>query len=201
MRPTIEELKSPNYFLLHKVDHREFNTFSDNLAWKNLYLKMAYWSLLSAFVLATTLLIFQIEASILTKLLWTTLGFFTAIVLVLPHEFLHFLSYKYFGAQDVKINFYLSKTYVLTKADQFVVGKREIFWIALIPFMVITIIGLCFFITAGENWQIAISTSLLFHTSICQADFRMVDFCFDKDGNVFHFDDLKKNATYFYRIR
>ena len=201
MRPNLEELQSSKYVLLEKVRHTEFNTFLDSRGWKNAFLKLIYRSILLAFLVLTVTQVIQFEASILTKLLFTAIGFIAALLILPLHELLHMLAYKFFGAPNVRIHLYLSRAYILAKADQFVVGKRELIWIALIPFIIITAGGLLILLITGGIWSITTSALLLFHTSICQADFRIVDYCIDHEGKVFMYDNLEQETTYFYRTQ
>ena len=121
-----------------------------------------------------------------------------ALSLLPLHEYIHLLTYKYFGAKNVTITPYIRHMYVLTQADQFVVGKKEMKWIASTPFLFISTVGLILLYFITDLWQISISSMVLFHLTLCLADFRILNYFISSNSQKVMYSDIQKDVTYIY---
>jgi hypothetical protein len=98
----------------------------------------------------------------------------------------------------VTITPYFRQCYVLTRAHHFVVGKEDLKWIALLPFVVISATGFILLLILDNPGQIAMSTTILFHATLCQSDFRILDYFRTSPSELLMCDDLNEGVTYIY---
>jgi len=198
MRLTPQSLKDQNFKLLEKVDHDNFSLFIRQQRKKFSTINLVYWLFVICFLAMTGYYFFDSTTSIFFKLLFLGLGVIIAFVLTPLHEFIHFLAYKCFGAENVTIKSYNMLGYMLTNADQFVVSKREMKWIATAPFLIITTIGIILLYFLNDMIQISISSMILFHTTLCHADFLILNYFLDSESDIFMYDDIQDESTFIY---
>jgi len=198
MRLTPEKLQQ-NFTLHEKVDASNFNAFIKKQGWKSYKWRILFWSLILIFIVITASLILATNKPILQRLAFAALGILIASLLVPFHEFIHFLMYKLFGARDVSLSFYPRKGYALTRANRFVVNGREMKWIALAPFFIISSSGMLLLFFWDDVWKIAVSAMILFHATLCHADFLIVDYLLEDDAEILMYDDVEEGVTHIYR--
>lgn len=193
-----ESLLKQGYSLSETIKHQELNIFISNHKWKFSLLHIAYVSF-SFMLLALTvyLIVFSLN-SIISSLLYSTLGVLISFLLIPIHELIHCAALKSFGAKRVTILPNFSQYYYLTISHHFLVGKNEIGWISLLPFILVTGIGFILYYFTSSNWQIVIISAILFHTSICSTDFRIVDFFYSKEKEYKMYSDIEENETYLF---
>lgn len=199
MQPTPETLKEFEFIFHEKVKHTQFSTFLSKHRWKGSRLYVIYIGIVLFFVIMTTAFFILSSSPIIYRFIYAGLGVVLTFVLVPLHEYIHLLTYKYFGAKKVTITTHFRKWYVLTHADQFVVGKREMKWIALMPFMILSICGLAILWFVNDLFQLSISALLMFHTSLCHADFLVLDYFSRSEDKIVMYDDVKEGVTYIYK--
>jgi len=199
MQLTPEKLQQQNFMLLEKVEHAEFNAFMRKHSWNSSIFKVAYFMIVLLFSVMTIGLIIQSKHPIIQRILFASLGVLIALILIPFHEYIHYLVYKHLGATNVKITSYWSQGYVLTKADQFVVSKKEIKWIASAPFLIISAIGIMSFFFLTDLWQISVCSMILFHATLCYNDFRILDYFLVRDSDIYMYDYVQEGVTYFYK--
>jgi len=199
MQLTPESLSNHGFVLHEKVKHTQFSTFLSKHRWQGSKLHLIYLSVCFLLVILNSLFIILSLSPAIYCFTYSGLGVVLAIFLIPLHEYIHLLTYKYFGAKKVAIKTFLKRRYVLTHADQFVVSKREIKWIALMPFIALSMSGLSILWFVDDLWQVFISAFLLFHVSLCHADFLILDYFLSSKDETAMFDDLKNDVTYIFK--
>jgi hypothetical protein len=191
-------LLKQGFKLSETINHKAFNTFILRRKWQYSILHLSYILMSSCFFALTLYLIAYNPDSILYGLLLSGCGILFSFLLIPLHESIHYVMFKFFGAKKVFIKPYLSQFYFLTISHHFAIGKEEIKWIALMPFMTITALGFILFFFSNYQWQIVIISAILFHTSICSSDFRLVDFFISKEKEYKMYTDNNEDMTYLY---
>lgn len=199
MRLSTQSLQNQNFKLLEKVEHTKFNDFLHNETWKSSLLQFLYYLFILFLGLLTLWSIWLSNQSILQIILFIAAGVVFGLFIVPLHEYIHYKMYKYLGASNVKIKTYLREGYVLTKADKFVVSKKEIKWIAPAPFIVISAVGAILMLIVSDLWLISVCTMFFFHATLCYSDFRILDYFLSRNEAIFMYDNIQEEATYIYQ--
>ncbi len=124
---------------------------------------------------------------------------FTAGVVV--HEGLHGLAYKLIGAPRVSYGVNWKWLYFYAVADRFVVSGSRFFFVALAPFVVITLfVAIMLAVNTSIETKWFLFGILLFHTAACSGDFAILDFCvrYSSRGTILTFDDVSEGKSYFF---
>ncbi len=120
------------------------------------------------------------------------------VVLVPFHEALHGLVYKAIGATDVRYNISLRQFYAYAIAHNFVADHRQFAWVALAPFLVISML----LVMAAAFWpplRFVLVGTLLVHTAGTSGDFAMLNYLWlNRHQEVFTYDDAVSHTSYFY---
>jgi hypothetical protein len=198
-----ERLEENGYILLDEMNHKDIVPFVKIFLHKRTwYSSFYYLSIIVSFLL---LLIFCIKfylsghLTIAKILLQMLVGFLVTLALVPVHELIHALAYKLAGAKKTSFDYNLKKFYFLAIADKFVTGKQEFKFIALAPFLIISIALLIVSFLKGEPWKITLYTTLLIHTMACAGDFALLSyFEFYKKKEVVTYDDKENKVSFFY---
>ncbi len=126
-------------------------------------------------------------------------GVFISFLLMPLHEYLHVLAYKSMGAKNTSYDANLKKFYFMALADRFVADKKEFAIIALTPFIVISSILVLGIIFLPICLKVMMSSTLVFHTSMCSGDFGILNyFEFNKDKDIVTYDNVPNKISYFY---
>lgn len=125
------------------------------------------------------------------------LGFF---VLLPIHELIHAAVFKYYGAQKVGFGGSWKSMIVYAYAQRFVHNGRELFWVAIMPFLVISaglIAGWLIWPQYGLFWGM----TLFIHTTACVGDFVLIRYQAKHKGARFYtYDDIEnEQRSYFFR--
>lgn len=191
-------LLNQGYCLSETIQHREFNAFILNHKWKYSILHLIYLSFASFSFVLTVYLILYHSHFIQSGLILAGFGLLLSFLLIPIHESIHYLMFKFFGADKVIIKPYFRKFYFLTLSHHFPIGKKEIKWIALMPFIIITVLGFVLFSLSNYHWQIIISSAVLFHTSTCSTDFRIVNLFLAPEKEYKMYTDIDEDITYLF---
>jgi hypothetical protein len=128
------------------------------------------------------------------------LGFVVMFVIILPlHEALHALGYRMSGAREIswKMMWRYLAAYVV--ADRFVAGRRVFFFVALLPFVVITPIALMLALLFPA-WSVLWLTVLLWHTAGVSGDWALMNYYWiHRDREIYTWDE--GGSSYFYARR
>jgi hypothetical protein len=122
--------------------------------------------------------------------------------LLLPfHEWLHGITYQYFGAKDVRYKFELRKMLAYAVAHNFIADRREFTWVALMPTIVINCV-LTLLTILFPVYQLYFLTTLLLHISGTSGDFALLNFLWvHRDREVYTYDDADSQVSYFYATK
>ncbi|MGF1636007.1 MAG: DUF3267 domain-containing protein [Cyclobacteriaceae bacterium] len=126
-------------------------------------------------------------------------GILLALLLLPVHELIHLIAFKVLGAKKVSLDMNLKKFYFLAMADGFVVNKWEFRFIAILPFLLISI-GLGFgWYWVDQPWSYTFFGALIVHSAMCSGDFGLLSyFDFQKNLDVLTYDDKKNRVSHFY---
>jgi hypothetical protein len=134
------------------------------------------------------------------QMLWTVL-LLTAFVffLLLPlHELIHAGTYKYFGAAHIQFKYTFNPPAVFTCAHLLVINRVEVLWLAVLPFVVITL-GLSAFAYFISSYRLFFAWALLIHAFCCMGDIILISYVFkNRNKLIFNFDDLMEGKSYFF---
>jgi hypothetical protein len=130
-----------------------------------------------------------------------SLGLAASLTLLIPiHEAIHGIAYKLAGAPKISFGGNCRKLYFYAVADRFVIGKRDFWWVAIAPFLVITLLSFValFFVSLPLQWFFL--GVLLLHTGACAGDFGMLAF-YQRfpAGELYTFDDVTAKKAYFFQ--
>ncbi len=130
-------------------------------------------------------------------LLWAILS---GTLLVIPlHEGLHALAYKLSGAPRVFFGMDLKQMLFYVSTDNYVVGRRQFYFVALSPFAFINGISIAVLFFSGPYGFLFISVFLFLHSLMCIGDFAMVSF-FEKrkDKKLYTYDKHTERISYIF---
>ena len=129
------------------------------------------------------------------------LGFIFYPVLLIPiHELIHALMYKLIGAPKIKFGTDLSQYIFYVAADNYVINFKELLWVALAPFFLISGFFLLAFHLNHGPYAISFICTLIAHGTMCIGDFAVLSF-FLENGHkdVVNFDKIEEKKSYFYK--
>ena len=122
-------------------------------------------------------------------------GILIAFAIIPFHEWIHALAYKLVGAKQTSFDVNLKKFYFLAIADKFVANKREFQFVALAPFVIISITLIIVFLLTENTVKILLLSALTMHSACCSGDFALLSyFEFNKDKEIVTYDD-KENKN------
>lgn len=136
--------------------------------------------------------------TLLASLGWGVLAF----LVILPfHEWLHGITYQYFGAKDVRYRFIPRKLIAYAVAHHFVADRREFMWAAWMPSLVINSLLVAAAVFFPEIRLISLA-SLLLHIGGTTGDFALLNFLWvHRDRDLYTYDDADAQISYFHAAR
>jgi len=203
---TVSELnKDPSYRLLLMLHHEEILPFVEGQFQRkpaaikvfiglNIFLLIAL-GLLAKLDISTGLL------SGMAILKYIGLGALIAFTILIPvHEALHGLGYKLCGADHISFGANWRKFYFYAVADQFITGRSAFTFIALLPFLAISILAGAALLFVAVNLKWVLLSILFFHTTACAGDFALLGFFEEHkhDGEMLTYDDVEAKRSYFF---
>ena len=165
---------------------------------KNRLILSVFWISMFLFLLLFLRVFFKYDISFLSRLKFTFYGFLIALLCIPLHEVIHYCTYKILGARDVKIEMFWKRGYIVTRANKFMVGKKEILPISILPFLTIsTAVGIILFFSSSP-FSISIAAALLLHGSLCQSDFSILAYFFNDSKTKFMVEQFDENMIQIY---
>ncbi|TAE22113.1 MAG: DUF3267 domain-containing protein [Cytophagales bacterium] len=128
---------------------------------------------------------------------------FLAFFLLLPiHELIHAAVFKYYKAPKVGFGWSWKSMVAYAYAQNFVHDTRELFWIAVMPFLIISAglgIGWVILPQYGVFWGV----TLFIHTTACIGDFVLMNYHRkNRHRGVYTYDDIEnEKRSYFFATR
>ena len=203
MQLSPEELSTPQYTLLERLNHKDMIPFVQTYLKKRTFASVFYYAttfvlfMIAVFFMAYYVASKQVKLGEALGYLATGIGFF--FLLIPLHEYLHALAYRWQGATQTSFDMNLRKFYFLAIADKFVASRTEFRIVALAPFTVISgaLIILALFVNQLQLFTVL--GALFMHTSACSGDFALLSFYnFHAGKTIFTYDDKTNEISYFY---
>ena len=205
MRHTVEQIKKdPGFQLLDKLHYDDIVDFATEYVRKRTRSMFFYLVLLIIFfILQWSAFLYGIivkdmnTISLLKQFLY---GLIISLTIVIPfHELLHALGYFILGARKIRFGAVLKHFAFYAVADDFVAGRNAFIFLALSPFVIVSLLNLAGFIFVTGYASYTYVSVLFFHATMCAGDFALLSyFEFHRDKELYTFDDVGKKTSYFY---
>lgn len=127
-------------------------------------------------------------------------GFLILPVLCIPlHEALHIIPYYLSGARDIRMGMDLKQYIFYVTAHRYVADSRQFIIVALVPFVIISLVALLLLILLPGLWKWSLSAFLFAHGTMCAGDAALLNFYYINRGKkIFTWDDADEKMAYFY---
>jgi hypothetical protein len=205
MRHTVEQIKKNSSFqLLDRLHYDDIVDFATEYVRKRTRSMFIYLVLIIVFfILQWSAFLFGIFArdmntvSLLKQFLY---GLIISLTIVIPlHELIHALGYFLLGARKIRFGAVLKHFAFYAVADDFVANRNAFIFLALSPFIVVSMLNLAGFIFVHGYASYTYISVLFFHATMCAGDFAMLSyFEFHRDKELYTFDEVDKKTSYFY---
>jgi hypothetical protein len=128
------------------------------------------------------------------------LGMIIFPLLCIPvHEGLHIIPFILTGARNIRIGADLKQYIFYVTAHRHVATSVQFSFVALVPFIIITIILLFLVLLLPGLWKWSFSLFLLAHTTMCAGDFALLNFLWlNRRKKIYTWDDADQKMAYFY---
>ncbi len=128
------------------------------------------------------------------------LGFVVFPLLCIPvHELLHIIPYYLTGARNIRVSMDLKQYMFYVTAHRQVATARQFRFVALVPFIIISLVMLFLILNLPGLWKWSLSLFLFAHTTMCAGDFAMLNFySLHRGKKIYTWDDFNEKTAYFY---
>ncbi|MCK4747999.1 MAG: DUF3267 domain-containing protein [Bacteroidales bacterium] len=205
MRLSIDEIRTdPSFKLLDKLHYDSIVEFATQYIRKRTRSMIFYIIIILAFfVLQWSAFIYGITVSqmntvsLLKQFLY---GLIISMTIIIPlHELIHAIGYFILGARKIRFGAVLKHFAFYATADDFVANRKGFLFLALSPFIVVSLLNLAGFIFVHGYASYTYISVLFFHATMCAGDFALLSyFEFHRDKELYTFDDVKNKTSYFY---
>lgn len=205
MKLTPQDLQDKSrYQLLEELEHAEIVKFVQKYIYRNNPIAWFFWL---SNIAVVAILAYQFGADIQQKnFVWNeALASFSVGILacflgvIVLHENIHCLAYLSVGAKNATVKYQWRKMIFLAVADKFVANGKEFFWVAILPFLVITSATVAGIFFMSQAWFYFLMGILFMHTGACGGDFALISFLYEHRGRqVLTYDDMSEGKSYFY---
>jgi len=115
------------------------------------------------------------------------------------HELLHVIPYYFSGARNIRVGMDIRQYLFYVTAHRHVATPREFRIIAMIPFVLISLVLVFLILIMPGLWKWSLSLFLFVHTTMCAGDFAFMNFYYMRKGRkIFTWDDADRKIAYFY---
>lgn len=204
---THKELISSNeYEQIIALKHSEIKTFIvTEVEKQSIWARIANMYQITG-LLAFVLGLFKAFMPFFTKresiyLIWLVLGLvFTFTVLIIMHELIHALAYRYVGARNLSFGMNIRKFMFYVQADKQVLNYKQFKIVALAPVVTVAIVSILGMIIFYNHAAFYFFIPLFaFHSMFCGGDFGLLCiFANRADKEILTFDIKSEEKTYFY---
>jgi len=126
-------------------------------------------------------------------------GIAAGSMLIIPvHELLHGLAYRILGARKIHFGADMNQMIFYVTADRYPVSGYELYFLAMLPFLVINMITTLVIILWVPQIILFGSLLLLSHNIMCIGDFAIMNYVFHHTNRIFTFDLVKERKSYFF---
>ncbi len=128
------------------------------------------------------------------------LGMIIFPIICIPfHELLHIIPYVISGAKRIRIGMDMTQYLFYVTAHRHVTKSIQFKIVAVIPFIIISLIFLFLVFYLPGLWKWSMSVFLFVHTTMCAGDFALLNFYFlNRKKKIFTWDDADEKMAYFY---
>jgi len=201
-KPKVNDLlNSEQYKKVAELDHDSLAPFvMENLNKQNIFTLLFKVSVIavSATVLSQIIIRWDGGTSFLGLLAGVA---FTYSIGIFVHELLHLLAYLLMGATKLSIIPKWSQGAVVATADHFVLGKKGFYFLAMMPFLILTIAAIFGLLLSYGFVFYMLLSFLFFHTISCIGDFGLASYFYEnRHRTLFTFDDMKQDKSYFFEF-
>ena len=205
MRHSIEDIRSdPSFKLLDKLHYDQIVEFATEYIRKRTRSMIVYLLIIIVFfVLQWSAFAYGIAVSnmntvsLLKQFLY---GLIISLTIIIPlHELIHAIVYFILGARKIRFGAALKHFAFYAVADDFVASRAGFIFLALSPFVVVSLLNLSGFIFVSGYASYTYISVLFFHATMCAGDFALLSyFEYHRDKELYTFDDVKNKTSYFY---
>ena len=205
MRHSIEDIRSdPSFKLLDKLHYDQIVEFATEYIRKRTRSMIVYVLIIIVFfVLQWSAFAYGIAVSnmntvsLLKQFLY---GLIISLTIIIPlHELIHAIVYFILGARKIRFGAALKHFAFYAVADDFVASRAGFIFLALSPFVVVSLLNLSGFIFVSGYASYTYISVLFFHATMCAGDFALLSyFEYHRDKELYTFDDVKNKTSYFY---
>ena len=130
---------------------------------------------------------------------WMFAGVPATLLLVPLHELVHGWMFRWYGARDVRYGVIWKKLMFYAVAHAFAVNYRQFRFIAMAPFVIITLLLAAAFLLVSAPWKALLLGVMIFHALCCAGDFGLCAYFYRlRHRDPVSFDDADEGTTYFY---
>jgi hypothetical protein len=199
----VEDLEDQvNYRQILAIPYSELINFVFDYLKRKTGLMVFFWALNIFFLLTALSFRFHISGYFALKsiFLHSMLGLVVFPILCIPvHELLHVIPFWMTGAHRIRIGMDFKQYIFYVTAHRHVASPGEFRFIALVPFIAISIALIIMIILLPGLWKWSLSLLLFVHTTMCAGDFAMLNFyCINKGKKIYSWDDADEKVAYFY---
>ena len=188
-----------NFRQILKISYSDLLEFIFNYLKNVTFVTIIFWSICIAFLLIAVLLRFSLNTS-LNILGYSLLGFVGFPILIIPfHEALHIIPYYLTGARDIRMGMDLKQFIFYVTAHRHVASPVQFIIVALVPFIVISMLLIILVFCLPGLWKWSLSVFLFVHATMSAGDFALLNFYFvNRDKKIYTWDDADEKMAYFY---
>lgn len=203
MAPKVEDLQDPSRFRqLEAIHYSDLITFVLDYLRRRSGLMILFWSLCLIFAgLALTIRIniagyFPVRQIVLHSFA----GFIVFPILMIPvHELMHVIPFWLMGAKRIRIGADLKQYIFYVTAHRHVFDPLRFRIVALVPFILITLMLIFLILYLPGLWKWSFSVLLFVHSTMCAGDFALLNFFhLNRHRKIFTWDDADEKMAYFY---
>lgn len=198
---TPNDLQDENRFqMILTLEHDEITPFVGEFYWQRRNWLVVCHYLITFLSLAIWVIAGISQGANLLRWLIVAGAAVVAFILLVPiHEGLHGLVYRLLGAKDIRFSVSIKEFYAYAIANQFVVNRQELTWIALTPFIVLngalTLASIFF-----PAYRFFLLGLLFLHIGGTSGDWAILNFFWiHRDQRVYTYDDADEQKSYFYQ--
>lgn len=205
MQHIIQGLEAKGYIFLSRYGFRELVVpLREGLQTTNVFTRMMWLFSMLGFGWAGVMFGYLVgsgQMGTLAFIGWLLAGIPATLLLVPLHELLHGLMFRWYGAKDVRYGVIWRYLMFYAVAHHFPVNFRQFRYIALAPFVVISLLCLGVYFWVPVEGKALIPGLYIFHTICCAGDFGLCAY-FNKykQRQPISFDDANSHISYFYAL-
>jgi len=205
MRISVEEIEfDPNYELLDKLSYDHILDFAGEYIRKPtrsmIFFYICIIGMFLLLIVSTIIAIVVRDRDFINVLKQFGYGLIISFTAIIPiHEIIHGIVYFLLGARKIRFGAELKQFAFYAVADKFVTPKTSFYFLALSPFIIVSLLNLAGFIFVPGLASYTYISVLFFHTTMCIGDFALMSY-YDvhKDKEIYTFDDVDNRESFFY---